>query len=220
MFGRRERFDEVLRALRLVGAPRRHPELVAELLAESNLRFADVSARVRFSPGRYTRNAVFRCDEYEVLLLAWDRGASSAVHDHAGSQCWFMPVAGKFDLKDYAVRTGGHEPGPAELELIRTRRAVAPGAVGHKDEGDDVHWVGLSEGSAYGVTLHVYARPIDQCLVFDVPRGLAFARRLGDDALAGPRFAHGPLAMRARRMFDGLPRPASWVRNRLRPTSH
>src|SRR2546423_2409543 len=125
------RVESLLRALKLVGQPRRYPDLVAEVLADAQLRFSDVRSLVRFAPNRYTRNTLFGCEGYEVLLLAWDKGTSSAVHDHGGSLCWFTPVAGAFDLRDYRVVEGGHEPGPASVHLVRCELGVTSGEVRH-----------------------------------------------------------------------------------------
>ncbi len=46
---------------------------------------------------RYTRTLVGYDEQFIVLLLCWEKGQSSPIHDHAGSSCWVKILTGTLD---------------------------------------------------------------------------------------------------------------------------
>src|SRR5687768_7197153 len=87
--------------LRDVGELRERPDRVTALLSRTVIPWQSAAPYLRLSGNRYTRNLVYRNDCFELLLLCWDAGSRSPIHGHSGQRCWFMPVAGWFDLEDY-----------------------------------------------------------------------------------------------------------------------
>jgi cysteine dioxygenase len=114
-------------------------------------------------PGDYTRTRVYRDEAFEVLMLDWAPGSSSSIHDHGGQHCWLAVVAGAVRVEDYRRLDRGETPGRARLaasgslELSRGELDVRSGAY-------DVHRV---RAVGHAITLHVYAAPLDEFLVYD-----------------------------------------------------
>jgi len=177
--------DELLAELRAIGDPNRRPEAVDALLASACVDEQTLGRHLHFASRRYTRNLVYRDERFELLVLCWDRGVRSPVHGHAGQQCWFIPVAGAFDLEDYRILDGGREPGPARLERTLVRRGVGPGALDRRSPDADVHGIAVARGTRRAVSLNLYARPIDACLVYDLAAGTCALRRLRYDSYGG-----------------------------------
>jgi NitT/TauT family transport system ATP-binding protein len=117
--------------------------------------------------GRYVRAQLHEEPGFEVLLVRWAAGAASPVHGHDGQRCWVRPLAGVFELEDYALLSGGRAPGPAHV-VAAGAREVSPDDVDHKDDDDELHAVRLASGQRAGLSLHVYARPVRTALIFDV----------------------------------------------------
>jgi cysteine dioxygenase len=138
---------------------------------------------LHFKRGRYTRNLVYRDARFEVVLNCWDTGTSSPVHDHGQEECWFSIQAGTFLLEDYALLAGGRQPGYALLGPPRSSEGVGPGHVDYRGPLDSIHRVTALQGPA--VTLHVYASPVAQCLVFDVRRQRCAWRKLSYHSVFG-----------------------------------
>ena len=128
---------------------------------------------------RYARTLVHRCDAFELLLLTWSPGSGSPIHDHDGQDCWFVPLAGAFDLDDYAILD--ERGSEARLMPLRSRRLHA-GELDRRDRYEGVHSV--TPASPLAVSLHLYARPIDRCRVFELSSGSWSWRLLGYDAIA------------------------------------
>ncbi len=56
-----------------------------------------------FSPERYTRNLVFKNDLFECLVLCWDIGQSSPIHDHGGQLGWIYLVTGSLFVQNFRI---------------------------------------------------------------------------------------------------------------------
>jgi cysteine dioxygenase len=151
------------------------------------LRLAAESLRpyLHFRRRRYTRNLVYRDARVEVVLVCWDTGTASPIHDHGGQRCWLSVQSGVVLLEDFPLLSGGREPGPARLGPPRTRGPVGAGHVDFRGLDDSIHRVRVLQGPA--VTLHVYAGPVEACLVFDTRRHRCESRRLGYHSIFGGR---------------------------------
>jgi uncharacterized NAD(P)/FAD-binding protein YdhS/mannose-6-phosphate isomerase-like protein (cupin superfamily) len=116
-----------------------------DALAAALTRPLDLSAllpHARFDDARYVRVPLVARPEYEVRLLCWKPGQSSALHGHGRSACAFRVVAGE-----------AHE---ARLDGSVSR--LGPGEVA-RAEHDAVHQVS-NLGRTPLVTLHLYAPPL------------------------------------------------------------
>ena len=118
-------------------------------------------------PGDYTRTRVYRDANFELLLLNWSAGATSAIHDHGGQHCWMLVLDGALVVDDYVRLDGGEVSGVAEVESRETR-TLGPGAMDLRSGPFDLHRVGATPQSQ-AVSLHLYARPLQEFLVYDPP---------------------------------------------------
>lgn len=163
----------------------REPGLVGvgERLAGLVVEPASLKPYLHFRHGRYTRNLVYRDARLEVIVNCWDGGAASPIHDHDGQECWFSIQSGSFLLENYPLVSGGLGPGPARLG---PPEVVGPVGVGHVDfrgQETPIHRVIARQGPA--VSLHVYAGPVERCLVFDPRRERCALRELRYHSIFG-----------------------------------
>ncbi len=154
-----------------------------EWLAGVRLDVASLRPYLHFRRRRYTRNLVYRDARMEVMLLCWDTGTASPIHDHGGQRCWLSVQSGVLLTEDFPLLSGGREPGPARLGPPRTLGPVGPGHVDFRDPVDSIHRVRVLQGPA--VTLHVYAGPVEECLIYDTRRHRCVSRRLSYDSIFG-----------------------------------
>lgn len=117
------------------------------------------------SPGGYTRTCVHRDDRFEVLILNWDAGAVSAVHDHGGQHCWMMVLEGQLLVDDYVRLDRGDEPGVARV-VPRGSRLMPPGGLDLRSRPFDLHRVSAPP-NVPTLSLHVYAGPLAEFLIYD-----------------------------------------------------
>jgi cysteine dioxygenase len=141
-------------------------------------------------PNGYTRTRAYGDDHFEVLLLTWDAGAASAVHDHGGQHCWMLVLRGSLQVDDYVRLDRGERPGIARVEA-RDGRLLTAGGLDLRSGPLDLHRVSATS-DAPALSLHIYARPLQRFLVYDeTAETCAPAEGLCDADLASAHFVAG-----------------------------
>jgi predicted metal-dependent enzyme (double-stranded beta helix superfamily) len=152
---------------------------LGEWLRETRVEPASLEAHVRFEPGRYTRHLIFKNADVEVLVLCWPSGVRAPVHGHEGELCWARVERGRLRFTSYRELSRM----PLRLEPQRS----LDGGPGHLDGPADIHAVANEpEFGADAVTVHVYARPYDECDIYDVEAGVVQRVRLRYDSEPAP----------------------------------
>jgi cysteine dioxygenase len=130
-----------------------------------------------FEATYYSRNLVKQSELYELIVLCWNPGQCSPIHDHANQRCWMAVLDG-------AVReTMFHAAGDDSLREGATR-TFARGSVAYIVDEIGWHRIGPT-GEAPAVTLHLYSRPIRECRIFDLERRAIATRKLSYHSVGG-----------------------------------
>lgn len=114
------------------------PNTIGSLMREVRLDDRALSSLL-VRPTGYTRNLIYACDEFEVVVLRWSAGAVSAIHDHADQQCWFSAARGAFDVTNYRRCVGGWRPGYARLEETEHLTGISVGEPDYRYGDFDIH---------------------------------------------------------------------------------
>lgn len=108
-----------------------------------------------WSSEKYTRNCIYRDMQFELLLLCWNEGQETSIHNHDGEDCWVYLLEGEMEEVFYTLDTnhdlkkeGSQSIEPHQLSFINDKVGL------HKLKN-------VCEGKS--VSLHLYAKPIDQC---------------------------------------------------------
>lgn len=178
--------DALCRALTAVLGPGSERDLtgrgkrVADLLRDYAASGQCWRNWAHFVPERYSRNLVHRSETFELLLLCWGVGHASPIHDHAGQQCWMAILDGELEEVHYdEPRDGASRP----MASGRVRRFTAPG-VAYIHDDIALHLIRPVPGTR-GVSLHLYADPIDACRAFDPATGRATPVEVGYHSVRG-----------------------------------
>ena len=120
---------------------------------------------VSYRRERYTRNLIYKSDDFELLAICWNVGHKAPVHGHEGELCWSRVEKGMLRFTNY------REVSEKPLVLERLADPVAGGR-GHLDGPADIHEVDNPEPTGEpAVSLHLYARPYDECDIYDLVQG-------------------------------------------------
>lgn len=124
-----------------------------------------------FSPACYTRNLIFKNDDFELLAICWEIGQVSRVHNHRDQMCWMTVPMGKLKTQNYAVRDKDLKKQTCRLEPTDTY-LITPEAPAQVDPEHPVHEVlNPEEFGERAVSLHIYSKPFDSCEVYQPERG-------------------------------------------------
>jgi len=167
--------DAIVEVLRdASGKPERAtPASVCRVLAEETERHLD---RVQYSAQRYMRHPIALWDDWEVMLIAWERGQVTPVHDHRGVMGGMVVMSGA--LQEERFETPQRRP---ELYENRTRP--------EGDMSDIVPTVlhRLLPTTPRAVSLHVYRPPLRTMGIWDDSGMISImpsAFDLGEEVLA------------------------------------
>ena len=119
----------------------------------------------------YTRNLIDKTPLYELIAICWEVGQGSSVHNHRDQNCWMAVPIGKLLVENYRVISQKLEEGTCSLETAETLEMNPhhPCAV---DPQEPVHRVyNPREFNQRAVSLHVYSRPFDSCVVYSPEQG-------------------------------------------------
>jgi cysteine dioxygenase len=119
----------------------------------------------------YTRNLIDRTPLYELMAICWEVGQASSVHNHRDQNCWMAVPIGRLLVENYHLVNQDLQAGRSRLEPTNTveMNISEPCAV---DPADPVHRVvNPREFSQRAVSLHVYSRPFDTCVVYSPEQG-------------------------------------------------
>jgi cysteine dioxygenase len=119
----------------------------------------------------YTRNLIDKTPLYELIAICWEVGQISSVHNHRDQNCWMAVPIGRLLVENYHVLSQDLEKGVCHLKTAETveMNPAHPCAV---DPLEPVHRVyNPREFGQRAVSLHVYSRPFDSCVVYSPEQG-------------------------------------------------
>jgi predicted metal-dependent enzyme (double-stranded beta helix superfamily) len=112
--------------------------------------------RVRFSPQQYMRHPILLWDDWEVMLIAWESGQITPIHDHRGVMGGMAMLSGS--LAEERFTTPGNRPQLAD-DRVRPEgdlSEIGP-TVLHR----------LKPTTARAVSLHLYRPPLRTMGIWD-----------------------------------------------------
>ena len=144
---------------------------VRELLRSSPVDPASLARYLNWDRQHYTRNLIDKTPLYELLAICWEVGQASSVHNHRDQNCWMAVPIGRLQVENFHVVQQDITAGRCELEPseVVEMNISQPCAV---DPQEPVHRVlNPREFNQRAVSLHVYSRPFDTCVVYSAEQG-------------------------------------------------
>jgi cysteine dioxygenase len=119
----------------------------------------------------YTRNLIDKTPLYELIAICWEVGQVSSVHNHRDQNCWMAVPIGRLQVENFHLVSQNLDAGTCVLEPSDTIE-MNPGQPCAVDPLDPVHRVlNPKKFNERAVSLHVYSRPFDSCIVYSPEQG-------------------------------------------------
>jgi len=143
-------------------------ESVLALLRDTPVDPESMTPYLGYSEQHYTRNLVHRNEQFEMMVLCWDRGTISAIHNHCDQHCWMTAPIGKLEVQNFKTVDG--DPRGGYCKLAQTDAYVmSPGVPGSVDPAQPIHSVGNpARFGERAASIHVYSLPYDSCVIYNV----------------------------------------------------
>jgi hypothetical protein len=183
---RRVAIDELVQGLHAVPAPAfDDTEEILSLLAKMPVEEGSLAPYLSWDRQHYTRNLIDKTELYELVAVCWEVGQSSSVHNHRDQNCWMAAPVGRLVVENFHVSFQDLDAGKCQLLASNTVELTAanPCAV---DPREPVHRVvNPRERQQRAVSLHVYSRPFDTCVVYSPELGTCGDIRLHYNTVFG-----------------------------------
>jgi len=129
------------------------------ILKSMKLPIAEFEKYATWSDTCYTRNCIEENENFELILICWEKEQITAIHDHGGEECWVYFVAGTFREQVFTQNENGN------LKSIKTTDSK-PGDVAYMIDFMGFHNL-ENRSKNRSMSLHLYAKPIKNCNVYD-----------------------------------------------------
>lgn len=146
-------------------------EPIRRFLQETPVDADSLAPYLTWDRQHYTRNLIDRTPLYELMAICWEVGQMSSVHNHRDQNCWMAVPIGRLQVENFHLVHQDIAQGSSHLEPLNTieMNIAHPCAV---DPSDPVHRViNPREFGERAVSLHVYSRPFDTCVVYSPEQG-------------------------------------------------
>lgn len=149
-------------------------EQTSELLAflqRTSVAPDSLSPYLNWDRQHYTRNLIDKTALYELIAICWEVGQVSSVHNHRDQNCWMAVPIGRLQVENFHLVSQDIESGRSQLTPTETveMNPSHPCAV---DPADPVHRVvNPRHFGERAVSLHIYSRPFDTCVVYSPEQG-------------------------------------------------
>jgi len=166
-------------------------EEIWSFLQEAPVDRESLAPYLTWNRQHYTRNLIDKTALYELIAICWEVGQASSVHNHRDQNCWMAAPVGKLVVENFRVGFQDIEAGQCRLEASNRVELTAenPCAV---DPREPVHRViNPRETNQRAVSLHVYSRPFDTCIVYSPEQGTCGEIQLHYNTVYGKTVASG-----------------------------
>lgn len=139
---------------------------VYTFLGDNPLDVQSIEPYMFWSPDFYTRNLVYKDEQFELMVVCWEKGMASRVHDHAGQKCWMTVPVGRLRGQNFAVTE--MDDSRSFCRLVETNTFELSDCQSAKVELEEpIHQVlNLAEFDQRAVSVHIYSRPFDSCISY------------------------------------------------------
>jgi cysteine dioxygenase len=147
------------------------PATLHKFLCDTSLNPDSLLSYLTWDRQHYTRNLVDKTSLYEVLAICWEVGQTSSAHNHRDQNCWMAVPVGRLLVENFHVAHQDIAQGNCSIQATETieMNPAHPCAV---DPLAPVHRVfNPREFNQRAVSVHIYSRPFDTCVVYSAEQG-------------------------------------------------
>lgn len=139
---------------------------VYKFLAENPVCVDSITPFFFWSEKFYTRNLLYKDERFELMVLCWDRGQVSKIHNHNDQMCWMTVPVGKLRGQNFRAVETDEEKGLCKLS--ETDQFDLSDCLASKVELEQpIHQIlNLPEFDERAVSVHIYSKPFEKCLCY------------------------------------------------------
>ncbi len=122
---------------------------------------------------KYTRNCLARNKDFELILMCWEEGQETQIHDYGDAMAWVHPICGALREDKYLLSDNG--TGLVKVSSLGVETS----------EFSFLHKTGIhkyiNDYEARTVSLHLYVKPVSSRKIYDCSEG--FCKTWSEDCV-------------------------------------
>lgn len=103
-----------------------------------------------FNSEKYTRNIIYNDDDFEIILICWDKFQSSKIHDHPEKGCLLKIMEGQL-LEENFNKVN-------DEFIFLNRKNLVKNEISYKIGHNGLHNI-INEHENQSISLHIYSPP-------------------------------------------------------------
>ncbi len=139
------------------------PEGYLKLLRSAEIPLDELERHCTWNAKHYTRNCIAQRESYELLLICYEPGQRTSIHDYDSEEAYIHPVTGSIVEERFELITNG---GLRQVSSVR----LSPDSYSYLSNGHSIHRY-ANTGTGRAMTLNLYARPLRKWKVYDERSG-------------------------------------------------
>ena len=124
-----------------------------------NIPSSDFKKFAHWKDDSYARNCIIKTPEFELILICWKKGDCTPIHGHNEQKCWVYLVEGEMTELRYK---SDEECNLTECNKLQMKA----GDLTYMHDSMGFHLLQNCEEKK-AMTLHLYMKPVDTCMVFN-----------------------------------------------------
>ncbi len=137
-----------------------NPSKVLEIMRRVDIPRAELEKYYSWDDDNYARNVLARNEEFELLLVCWEEGQSSPIHDFNSQEAWIHPVQGLIKEERFKINPGD------DVRLERVSSVLlGTDEYSYMNHVDIHRYSNANKGRS--VSLHVYSKPVIEWRVYE-----------------------------------------------------
>ena len=162
-----------------------HPGEILEFLKGITVSPETLALYLTWDRQHYTRNLIDKTPLYELIAICWEVGQVSSVHNHREQNCWMSVPVGRLLVENFHLLAQDLDHGRCQLTPTDTveMNSAHPCAVNPRDPVHRV--VNAKQFGERAVSLHIYSRPFDTCVVYSPEQGTCGVIKLHYNTIFG-----------------------------------
>jgi cysteine dioxygenase len=130
-----------------------------QIMKSIDIPYDEFERHFSWKEEHYTRNSIIKNDTYELLVICWEEGQDSPIHDYDSKEAWIHIIRGQLKEEKYVKRGDGPMEKVSTVTLGVNDFSYMSGHVGlHR-------YVNTYESRT--VSLHLYVNPLKHWNEYD-----------------------------------------------------
>lgn len=160
---------------------RRDPKGYTKIMNALNLEIKEIEKYCHWNTEFYTRNLIHKTNAYEIMVLCWEKGQCSPIHNHQDQDCWMYVAAGNIDEIYFHQSTEKN----GKLKLTEGNQFHhKQSEMSYINDNIALHEI-RNVGNSRAITIHLYSLPIEMCSIYKPETGEVIQKKLGYYSIGG-----------------------------------